>query len=204
MKRIYKRLYTLTYFPSLVPLKVSDILHGTDFAGIVRDGNEDGRFEYMPSPVFSFPSLRRYINKNMHGGRGHSVLDIGCGKGLVLRFFKSLKFDTVSGIEYEKRLCHIARKNLKSAAGKIKVYRADAAEFSMYENYDTFYLYNPFDGKTLEKCADKIIATLDMNPRKLTVFYCNPVYADILKNKGFKEEARFYYKTSFFVFHGEK
>ena len=203
-KKIYSRLYTLTYFPSLIPLKVYDILHGTDFAGIGRSGNKDDRFEYMPTPVFSFPSLRRYIQKNMNGGRGHSVLDIGCGKGLVLRFFGSMQFDAVAGIEYEKKLCLQARKNLKSAFCKIKVYHADASDFSMYGDYDTFYLYNPFDKKILEKCADRIVAALELRPRKLTVFYCNPVYADVLKKKGFNETARFYYKTAVFVLDGEK
>ena len=203
MKRFLKLLYTLTYFISLVPLRLFDLRHGTEFSRIEKTGDIDGRFEYYPSPVLSFPFLKRYIRKHLNNGRRHSVLDIGCGKGVALLFFSRLSFKRVAGIEYDKKLCRLAAKNLKNAPGPVKVYLVDAADFSMYKYYDTFYLYNPFDGNILEKCADKILLTLDSRPRKLTVFYCNPVYGDILKKKGFKEESRFYYKTSVFVYHGE-
>jgi len=204
LKRFFHLLYTLTYFVSLVPLKIYDILHGTKFSGIDNSEDKGGRYTYYPSSVFSFPRLRRYIRKNMQNGRGHSVLDIGCGKGFVLYFLSGLCFDEVAGVEYDKDLSRIAGRNLRKTSGKVKVYRADAAKFPLYEKYDTFYLYNPFDGKILEKCVDQILATLRERPRKLTVIYCNPVYGDVLREKGFEEEAHFYYKTTIFVMHGEQ
>ena len=173
LKRLFHLLYTLTYFVSLVPLKLYDILHGTEFSGIDNSEDKEGRYTYYPSPVFSFPRLRRYIDK-------------------------------AAGIEYDEKLCRIARRNLRKTSGKIKVYRADAADFPLYENYDSFYLYNPFDEKILEKCIDLILASLKKCPRKLTVFYCNPVYGDVLKKKGFEEESHFYYKTTIFILHGEQ
>ncbi|MBR0382959.1 MAG: class I SAM-dependent methyltransferase [Eubacterium sp.] len=204
LKKIYIWLYTLTYYISAVPLKFFDIRHGTEFGGIDFKGDRGGRFAYYPSSVFTFPLLRRYIKRHMNGGKGHSVLDIGCGKGLILYFFSSLDFDLVSGIEYNGKLCRIAKRNLRKVSRPAKVYQADAVDFTMYENYDTFYLYNPFDEAIVEKCTDRIMSSLERRPRKLTVIYCNPVCGDSLKRKGFKEEGHFYYKTSIFVFHGEK
>ena len=110
----------------------------------------------------------------------------------------------MAGIEYDEKLCRIAKRNLRKTSGKVKVYRADAADFPLYENFDTFYLYNPFDEKILEKCIDQILASLRKCPRKLTVFYCNPVYGEVLMNKGFKEEAHFYYKTTIYTLRGEE
>ena len=98
----------------------------------------------------------------------------------------------------------LARNNLKSVPKTVSVYWGDAADYSEYENYDTFYLYNPFDRKILEKCLDLILASLKQRPRKLTVFYCNSVYGDVLKQRGFKKEGQFYYKTTVFVFDGDK
>jgi len=201
LKNLFHLFYTLTYFISLVPLKLYDISHGTEFAGIDRSGDKGGRFAYYPSSVLSFPSLRRYIRKHMDGGRGHSVLDIGCGKGLVLLFFCKLDFDLVSGIDYDDKLCRLAERNLKKASKRVNVYQADAAEFSGYKDYDTFYLYNPFDEIILEQCIDQIIMSLDSRRRRLTVIYCNPVYGDVLKKRGFTEEGRFYYKTSIYCLH---
>lgn len=129
LKRLFHLLYTLTYFVSLVPLKIYDILHGTEFSGIDNSEDKEGRYTYYPSPVFSFPRLRRYIRRNMQNGRGSSVLDIGCGKGFVLLFFSGLSFDKVAGIEYDEKLCRIAKRNLRKTSGKVKVYRADAQIF---------------------------------------------------------------------------
>ena len=204
LKRLFRLLYTLTYFVSLVPLKIYDVLHGTEFSGIDNSEDKEGRYTYYPSPVFSFPRLRRYIRRNMQNGRGHSVLDIGCGKGFVLHFLSGFSFDKVAGVEYDEKLCRIAKRNLRKTSGKVKVYKADAVEFPLYENYDTFYLYNPFDEKILEKCVDQILASLRKSPRKLTVFYCNPVYGDVLRKKGFEEAAHFYYKTTIFIRYGEQ
>ena len=203
-KRILNRFYRFTYIVSLVPLRFYDIFHGTEYSRAEETGDKDGRYEYYPSPVFSFPFLRRYIRKHMQNGRGHSVLDIGCGKGFVLLFFSRLCFDTVSGIEYDKRLCRLARTNLNRIPQTVNVYQEDAAVFSMYQDYDTFYMYNPFDEKILEKCIDKILLSLDKRPRNLTVFYCNPLYGDVLRKRGFEEREHFYYKTTVFVFHGKK
>ena len=210
--RIVYLLYTLTYFLSDIPLKLFDILHGTQFSRSGRARDRGGRYAYFPSPVLFFPLLGGYIRRHMRGGRGHAVLDIGCGKGLMLLFFGRFSFDRVSGIEYDDKLCDLARRNLKTAlhgrkrrnggAPPVRVYHADAAEFSLYGNYDTFYLYNPFDAEILEKCTDRILSTLEGRPRPITVIYCNPVHADVLLRKGFTEEAGFYYKTKVFVYRG--
>lgn len=204
MKGLFHLLYTLTYFVSVVPLRAYDLLRGTEYSRARETKDQDGRYEYYPSSVFSFPFLRGYIRRHMRGGRGHSVLDMGCGKGLVLCFFSGLRFEKVAGIEYDGRLCDLARKNLNKVPEKIEIYQTDAADFAFYGEYDTFYLYNPFGEATLDTCADKILRSLELRPRKLTVFYCNPVFGDLLKAKGFEKEAHFYYKTDVFVFHGER
>lgn len=140
----------------------------------------------------------------MRSGKGHCVLDIGCGKGFVLLFFCRRRFDRVSGIEYDKKLCRKARANLEKVSATAEVYEADAASFSEYKDYDTFYLYNPFDAGILEACVDRILSTMQSASRTLTVFYCNPLYGDVLKKKGFQEEGHFYYKTTVYVLRPEK
>ncbi len=204
LKKLLNLLYTLTYFVSVVPLRAYDRLHRTEFARIRETGDQDGRYEYYPTSVFSFPFLRRYIDRHLQGGKGHSILDIGCGKGLVLLFFSGMSFDRVSGIECDGKLCALARKNLGQVRSKPQIYQTDAAEFSFYGDYDTFYLYNPFDAAILDRCSDMILRSLQSDPRTLTVIYCNPVYGDLLKAKGFEKETHFYYKTDVFVFHGER
>ena len=220
LKKLFHFLYTLTFFVSVVPLRAYDRMHGTESARIRETGDQDGRYEYYPTPVLSFPFLRGYIRRQLQGGRGHAVLDLGCGKGLMLLFFSRMPFDRVAGIEYDGNLCGKARDNLsktrdnlsktrdksrkaRDKLNRIRIYQTDATDFSLYGEYDIFYLYNPFDGQTLDRCMDKILDSLEARPRELTVFYCNPVYADRLRDRGFEEGKHFYYKTAVFVFHGE-
>lgn len=198
-KGLFDRLYTLTYYTSLLPLKLYDILHGTRFSGIDFSVEKNGRYAYFPSPMYSFPSLERYIRTNLDGGKGHCVLDIGCGKGFALSFFARMCFDRVSGIEYDARMCALARRNLSNSHRRIRIYKGDAASFRGYQDYDVFYLYNPFDEKVLERCINRIMLSLEDHPRNLTVFYCNPRYGGLLEKKGFLKEKHFYYKTA--VFH---
>ena len=139
----------------------------------------------------------------MQNGRGHSVLDIGCGKGFVLNFFATMCFNEISGIEFDKTLCLKARKNLSRNIRRVKVYNVDAIDFPKYEEYDTFYMYNPFDENILEKVIDLITASYETNPRQITIIYCNPIYKDVLINKGFKETTKFYYKTYIYNYYRE-
>ncbi len=187
-KTIWTNFITFTYYTSTIPLKIYDIVHKTRFSGIEEEKDAGGRYEYYPSPMYSFPSLRRYIRKRLDGGRGHSVLDIGCGKGFILQFFSQLLFDKVSGIDYDAKLCRIAKKNLKKLKldQRVSVYHCDALNFSNYGDYDIFYLYNPFIEPLLDQCLDAILSSLKDHPRKLTIFYCNPRFGHLLPQKGFR------------------
>ncbi len=200
IKRIYNFLYTLTYFVSLVPLRLYDMWYGTHYAHIEKSGDIDGRFEYYPSPVLMVPFLRRYICRSLNGGIGHSVLDIGCGKGFVLNVFSFFRFTKISGIEFNKKLCQYAKNNLRRNHRKISVYNIDALNFPNYKDYDTFYLYNPFNDKIMSEVIDRIVDSYNDNPRIITILYCNPVYERILIDRGFSKVNHFYYKTSVYVY----
>ena len=94
VNKIYNFLYTCTYDLTIIPMKIYDFINHTDYSGIDKTVNKgEGRYEYYPSPVMSFPRLGKYIRKHLQGGRGHRVLDIGCGKGFMLLFFSTFSFE---------------------------------------------------------------------------------------------------------------
>lgn len=196
------RLYTSTYYFFNFLLHFYDFFKGTDFSFIDNSVKGNGREPYYGTPVASFLRLKRHIERNLDNGRGHSILDIGCGKGFMLYFFSHFSFGKVSGIEYDKRLSLLARKNLKrlKARNTTDVYKGDARLFRNYNDYDVFYLYNPFDRDTLSDVIKRIMTTLDDDPRPLYLFYCNPRYEEVLLEHGFRESDSFYYKTKVFVY----
>lgn len=202
MIKYNNRLYTLTYYVFNGLMHIYDLMCGTDYSFIDKSVKSNSREPYYATPVASLVNLRRYIKSDLDKGRGHDVLDIGCGKGFMLNFFSHMSFDTVSGIEYDKRLLSKARRNLYKSGVKARVntYNGDAALFKKYQDYDVFYMYNPFDRNTLSCIIDRILDTLRYKSRPIYIIYCNPLYEDVLTDNGFVEIAHFYYKTKVFCY----
>lgn len=111
------------------------------------------------------------------------LLDIGCGKGVILREACRYPFAKIAGIEMDPELCGIAEKNFRILAldRKISVYHANALEFDRYSEFNVFYLYNPFDETVLSPVIDKIVAT---KTEKITIIYSKPTCAHIIEEKG--------------------
>lgn len=61
------------------------------------------------------------------------------------------------------------------------IIQADATLFNDYSKYNYFYLYNPFDGGVLKIVLDKIISTLEDNPRKIVIIYKNPLHKRVIE-----------------------
>lgn len=196
---LFQKLYTLTYYFFNTSMHIWDLCHGTDFSFIDKSVESGTRCPYYATPWASLFPLKRYLVKHMSGGSGHSVIDIGCGKGFMLYFFTRRKFDKVAGIEYSSKLQQTAVKNLdrviKDSKKMPRIYNEDAASFQKYDQYDTFYLYNPFDKGTLEQVIRRILEPGENPNRTLYLFYCNPLFGDVLLENGFTETASFYYKT---------
>ncbi len=89
----------------------------------------------------------------------HNFIDIGCGYGRVLlffrRFFESKKINyNLNGIELEKILIKKARKNTRKYSN-ISILQGDAMNIN-YPDKSIIFLFNPFDRLTLGKFIDKL------------------------------------------------
>lgn len=116
-----------------------------------------------------------------------SILDIGCGKGLFLYYASEFDFNKIDGIEYEDEYAEIARKNafiLKNE--KIHIFKIDAQNFDKYDEYNFFFLNNPFDAKTTESVIKKIIQSLEVRKRPIRIIYQFPFKRKIFEKYGFK------------------
>lgn len=104
------------------------------------------------------------------------LLDIGCGKGVVLKEATKFPFEKIAGIEIQKDLVEIARKNFKimGLEHKIECIIANAIEFDKYSDYNVFFLFNPFSVEILSKVLDKIIESRTTENHIVTIIYHNP------------------------------
>ena len=119
----------------------------------------------------------------------YSFLDIGCGKGAVLKEACKYSFDKVSGIEYSKEYSDIAINNFErlGLSSRVKVFQGDASLFNGYADYNVFYLFNPFDEDIMEKVISKIAGAHNSTS---WIIYHHPTCPEVFTRYGCKEFKR--------------
>lgn len=112
-------------------------------------------------------------------------LDLGCGKGRVLFFVALFNIKKIIGVEFDKKLTAVAKKNLKQLKIKhppIEITEADAGSYQ-FKNETIIFLYHPFGQKTLKKVLKNIKKSLIKNPRKIKIIYNNPVHFPVFEKE---------------------
>jgi SAM-dependent methyltransferase len=194
---IYNVIDQYIYYPVML---LSDRIRGLDYYKIVvKDAERLSEAEdlYVSNPnelynIYMYESthlrIDRQLKKICRGvSKQDSIIDVGCGKGRMLEFFSRYRFRRVDGLELDKGLVKIARRNVKKLGLKSKVYNKDATEFTHWERYNYFYFYNPFPEDVMDVCLDHILSSLKEHPRTITALYANPACHQSFLNHGFKE-----------------
>ena len=130
------------------------------------------RYPYEPTP---YPVLERLADSG-YIRKGNTLLDYGCGKGRA-DFFLSWQTRCRSiGVEYDKRIYEKAVVNQKTAvsSGRTAFEEADAEHFSVPENVDRIYFFNPFSTELLQKVISRIIESYYEIPREILLFFYYP------------------------------
>lgn len=154
-----------------------DISHATIYMPVVYPLLEKA-FEYLP-------------DKRSH------FLDMGCGKGRALCVAAFMGFKNISGIDFSEQLCSNAEKNKLRVqqlfpSAHITIINRNVLDYTIPEEVDCLFLFNPFDEMIMAMVLKNIITSLNKNKRDLTVFYANPLHKNLFLNAGFTEI--FYYK----------
>ncbi len=124
---------------------------------------------------------------------GLSLIDIGCGKGAVLKEGIKYSFKKLGGIEVSEELVTIAKKNFERLhiADKVECLLADATNYQGYDQYNVFYFYNPFGKEILEKVLDKIESGIQKKKTEkqgMTYYliYYHPLYPEVVEKYQWK------------------
>lgn len=128
---------------------------------------------------------------------GKNLLDFGCGKGRVLAVAAYYGFLKITGVEFAKELCVVARKNIAPVQHEFpdkifNVIHANAVDYKIENNTNVFFFFNPFDEVVMLVVVKNILLSLKENPREIYVVYINPVHKEIFMSAGF--EQIFYYE----------
>lgn len=145
--------------------------------------------------VASFTSVIRNTLKIAHAilgserAKSAEFIDLGCGKGKALlvhaqEFGKNTSVKAI-GIDYDPVLTEIARKNvtkLDLTRDQVEIFTDSATNLRTYLSTDEaiVYLYNPFQGETLDRTLD----ALQRLPHVL--IYVDPAERRKLADRGYE------------------
>lgn len=141
------------------------------------------------------PELRGYegcypikrVLQRLKPTKNDRILDIGCGKGLFLYYASKFKFDRIDGIDLSLELTNIAIDNIAKIKDKrIDIIHCDARDFKQYDNYNYFFINNPFTSEITEYVIKEICNSYKRNKRRITVIYQFPFNKSIFINNGFE------------------
>lgn len=157
-----------------------DRRYGVETEGVVSPADagisEPDSEEYMPAGVWS---LRRILPPADVGPEDVFV-DFGSGKGrIVLQAALAYPFRTVYGVELSESLHAVAERNLavlrpRLRCADVRLLQGDARSVELPDTVTVAYFYNPFRGAVFATVVDRLLASVDRNPRRLRIVYGNP------------------------------
>jgi SAM-dependent methyltransferase len=171
-----------------------DFRYGTDTCACmqldeltIKGENKEKGFRYQPTRVVPLRKLFRVLRPTIPAG---SVLvDLGCGKGRILLVASEFGFKEVRGVEFARELCETARKNsvaFKARTGiktECQIIEDDVTHYTIHDDENVFFLYNPFDETILSKVLCNITTSLQAHPRKILILYSNPTCARAIEQR---------------------
>lgn len=140
--------------------------------------------EYAPTAGRLFQAMMSNLPADLSD---YSFIDYGSGKGRVLCLAGLYPFRQVVGVEFSDSLHRQSLDNIAAFAdsgrrrcGEITAVAQDAALWDIPETPCVFYLYNPFQAPVVSAVVERIRASWRRTPRKMHLFYYNPVHREVM------------------------
>ena len=105
-------------------------------------------------------------------------LDVGSGTGRAVYVASRFPFRRVIGVERSPELHRLAQDNLRTARwpgrATTELVCADIADYPIPDDVTVVYLYNPIFNEVLEGFVRRLVASVDLAPRRVRIAYFNP------------------------------
>lgn len=123
---------------------------------------------YSPTPV---RTIRQAIAASPLPYEDISFVDFGSGKGRAMLVASEFSFRKVIGVEFSRRLCETAEKNIEryrgpQNCGTVEVQCQNAAAFAIPNDASFFYFYEPFSVTVAQQVLRNIENSLRRQPRR--------------------------------------
>jgi len=155
----------------------------------LKGGNVDHAELYQGANYYLLENVFEYL-QTIEAPK--NILDYGCGKGRVLAVAAYYGFGKITGVEFAKELCDVARKNIIPVQQKFtdkifNVIHENAVDHKIEKDTNVFFFFNPFDEVVMLAVAKNILQSLKEDPREVYVVYLNPVHKEFFLSAGFEQ-----------------
>jgi SAM-dependent methyltransferase len=113
-------------------------------------------------------------------------VDFGSGKGKALLMANEFGFSKLIGVEFAQKLVEQSQKNLNKFKVRAEIIYEDASTFSIPDEANVFFFFNPFARPVMTKVLQNIVKSLEKNKQKVLIFYFNPKLGEVVLSQGFK------------------
>ena len=153
-----------------------------DFGNLLEQDENAYGAENQEHTPFSFSAVDKVFSEVAALEDNLAFFDFGCGKGTALLYAYVYGIRKLGGVELIKKVYDSAMNNLHELGIKADVVNGNAMECNIDE-YNCFFFYNPFRGKTFEKVINRIEESFNNFPRDIYLIYGNPFeHKTVLKN----------------------
>ena len=166
-----------------------DRVHGVDTATLpLTDSGMPP--DWMPEAVRYEPAnvgvLRHLFDSLPFRHEEYQLVDVGCGKGRTLLVGAKYPFRAITGVELSPVCVQIANDNVSRFVRhhEVKCTMVDircenAVDFTVPAGNLLVTLYNPFLGKTFQRCVEHLHRAALADPaRKIWLAYINPWFCE--------------------------
>lgn len=147
----------------------------------IESPNKDSIY-YSPGIDYSIVD----ILDNFEFDKNDAAFDFGCGKGEILLLFNIMGVKKIGGVEYDKGLYRTAVSNMnKMKISSDGILNDNAAMITdVLDEYNYFFMYNPFQGKTFENVINNLEESYKRQKRKIYLIYSGPYCHDMVISNG--------------------
>jgi len=154
---------------------------------IAKNYKDKGYQPYQPTYYWIFYKAIKDLKLLKCNPYTSSILDIGAGKGKVMRLAAQSGFKKVIGIEIEKKFYNEAVRCVNLLRNEYPdkeflLLNSNAIDYFPIEKIDVVYLFNPFAKTALDQIL-RNFAFVNLKPRFLV--YLNPVAGDVVESLGY-------------------
>jgi SAM-dependent methyltransferase len=138
---------------------------------------------YHPAPVAAVNQAFERLAPELHGA---TFIDIGSGKGRIVLLASLLPFGRVIGIEYDRVLHEVARRNVVSfesaSKERIELLCLDATEFDFPVEPLVVFFHHPFDRPIFEIIVRRLEDAWRRSGQRISVIYFDPQCGDVFRS----------------------